>query len=172
MDAQSDRRKFLKLVALGGGASLLAAGSYVPQSRAAATTEALLLTCMDFRLMDEIERYMSARGLRDKYDHIVLAGASLGAVTDKYPAWSKTFWEHLGLAIEQNSIRRVIVIDHRDCGAYKLILGEEHLKDAKTEKQAHAAELRKLKDQIREKYPEIEVEMRLMSLGGRVEAIV
>lgn len=172
MDAQSDRRKFLELVALGGGAGLLAAATHVPQARAAGTAEALLLTCMDFRLMDEIERYMSARGLRDKYDHVVLAGASLGAVTDKYPAWSKTFWEHLGFAIEQNGIRRVIVIDHRDCGAYKLILGEEHLKDAKAEKQAHAAELRKLKDQIRGKYPEIEVEMRLMSLGGRVEAIV
>ncbi len=172
MNAQTDRRKFLELVALGGGASLLAAGSYAPQARAASKTEVLLLTCMDFRLMDEIERYMSARGLRDKYDHVILAGASLGAVTEKYPAWNKTFSEHLGIAIEHNSIRRVIVIDHRDCGAYKLVLGEEHLKNPQIEKQTHAVELRKLKDQIREKYPEVEVEMRLMSLGGRVEAIV
>lgn len=171
MEKQTDRRKFLELVALGGGASLLAAGAHVPQAHAAGTTEALLLTCMDFRLMDEIERYMSARGLRDKYDHIVLAGASLGAVTDKYPAWNKTFWEHLDISIQLHHIRRVIVIDHRDCGAYKLVLGEEHLKDAKVEKQTHAAELRKLKDQIREKYPELEVEMKLMSLGGRVESI-
>ncbi len=172
MNAQTDRRKFLELVALGGGASLLAAGSYAPQARAASKTEVLLLTCMDFRLMDEIERYMSARGLRDKYDHVILAGASLGAVTDKYPAWNKTFWEHLDISIQLHHIRRVIVIDHRDCGAYKLVLGEDHLKDARTEKQAHTVELRKLKHQIREKYPELEVEMRLMALGGRVEAIV
>jgi carbonic anhydrase len=172
MDSQTDRRKFLELVALGGGASLLAAGTYAPQARASGKTEVLLLTCMDFRLMDEIERYMSARGLRDKYDHIVLAGASLGAVTDKYPAWNKTFWEHLDISIQLHHIRRVIVIDHRDCGGYKLILGEEHRKDPQTEKQAHAVELRKLKDQILEKYPEVEVEMRLMALGGRVELIV
>lgn len=171
MDSQTDRRKFLQLVALGGGASLLATATCSPQAQAAGKTEALLLTCMDFRLMDEIERYMSARGLRDKYVHVVLAGASLGAVTDKYPAWNKTFWEHLGIAIQLHSIRRVIVMDHRDCGAYKLIFGEEHLKDPKAEKQAHAAELRKLKDQIREKYPELEVEMLLMALGGRVEKI-
>ena len=54
MDTLADRRKFLELVALGGGVSLLAAGSYAPQARAAGTTEVLLLSCMDFRLMDEI----------------------------------------------------------------------------------------------------------------------
>ena len=172
MKKQTDRRKFLELVALGGGASLLAAGAYAPQARAAGTAEALLLTCMDFRLMDEIERYMSARGLRDRYVHVILSGASLGAVSEKHPAWKQTFWEHLGIAAELHGIRRVIVMDHRDCDAYQQELGEEHPKDAKAEKQAHTIELRKLKDQIREKYPEIEVEMRLMALGGRVEAIV
>jgi len=172
MDSQTGRRKFLELVALGGGASLLAAGSYAPQARAASSTEVLLLTCMDSRLMDEIERYMTGRGFRDRYDHIILAGASLGAVSEKHPAWSQTFWEHLGMSVEQNRIRRVIVIDHRDCGEYRRVHGEEHLKDPKVERQAHAVELRKLKDRIREKYPELEVEMRLMALGGRVEAIV
>lgn len=54
---------------------------------------------MDYRLIDETERYMSARGLRDKYDHIILAGASLGALTDQYPAWNQTFWEHLEIAL-------------------------------------------------------------------------
>ena len=38
--------------------------------------------------MDEIEKYMSGRGMQNNYDHIVLASASLGAVTDKYPAWN------------------------------------------------------------------------------------
>src|SRR5690606_27725065 len=73
-----NRRQFLQLAALGAGASLLAITAGVPRAQAAGNTEALLLSCMDFRLMDEIERYMSGRGLRDKYDHIVLAGASLG----------------------------------------------------------------------------------------------
>ena len=49
---------------------------------------------MDYRLMDDIERYMSGRGLRDKYDHIVLAGASLGAITDKYPKLASTNNRH------------------------------------------------------------------------------
>ena len=168
---EKSRRKFLQLAVLGGGVSLLAATSMLPEARAAGATDALLLSCMDFRLMDDIERYMSGRGLRDKYDHVVLAGASLGAITDKYPAWNKTFWEHLDIAIKLHSIHTVIVIDHRDCGAYKVILGAEHTKDPKVEKDTHAAQLKKLKGLINKKYPKLKVETLLMALDGKVEAV-
>ncbi len=168
---ENDRRKFLQVAALGGGASLLLAASPIPEARAAGTTDALLLSCMDFRLMDDIERYMSNRKLRDKYDHIVLAGASLGAITDKYPAWSKTFWEHLDIAIQLHNIHTVIVMDHRDCGAYKVILGPGHAKDPQTEKDIHATQLKKLKTQITAKYPKLKVETLLMALDGKVEVI-
>ena len=74
----TSRRNFLKLAALGGGVSLF--GSFVPATaQAAGGTDVLLLSCMDYRLVDETERYMSGRGLRDKYDHVILAGAALGA---------------------------------------------------------------------------------------------
>lgn len=165
------RRKFLQLIALGGGASLLAATSLIPDVRAATETEALLLSCMDFRLMDEIERYMTDRGLRNRYDHVVLAGASLGAITDKYPAWNKTFWEHLDIAIKLHDIQTVIVMDHRDCGAYKVILGPEHAQDPQTEKETHATRLRQFKSQVAEKQPKLKVEMLLMALDGKVEVI-
>jgi carbonic anhydrase len=166
------RRKFLKLAALGGGVSLLTATSWLPEARAAGGTEALLLSCMDFRLMDEIERYMSGRGLRDKYDHVILAGASLGAITEEYPAWNQTFWEHLDIAIKLHNIREVIVMDHRDCGAYKVILGAEHTKDPNVERDTHAAHLKKLKGMINEKFPKLEVETLLMALDGKVEEVI
>lgn len=168
---EKSRRKFLQLAALGGGVSLLASVSLLPQARAAGGTDALLLSCMDFRLMDDIERYMSGRGLRDKYDHIVLAGASLGAITDKYPAWNKTFWEHLDIAIQLHSIHTVIVMDHRDCGAYKVILGPEHAQEPKKEKDTHAAQLKKLQGMINQKYPKLKVETLLMALDGQVETV-
>lgn len=161
------RRKLLKLAALGGGIYLLAA---LPEARSAGATDVLLLSCMDFRLMDDIERYMAGRGLRDKYDHVILAGASLGAVTDKYPAWNRTFWEHLDIAITLHNIHTVMIMDHRDCGAYKLVFGEAHAKDLKTEKDTHSAQLRTLKGMINRKYPGLKVETLLMGLDGKVEA--
>jgi carbonic anhydrase len=130
-----------------------------------------LLSCMDFRLMDDVEKYMSGRGLTNKYDHIVLAGASLGAVTDKFPAWNKTFWEHLGIAIKLHSIQKVMVLDHRDCGAYKVILGEDFGKDPAKETVAHTAQLKTLADMIKKQHPQLSVERLLMSLDGSVQAI-
>jgi hypothetical protein len=58
-----------------------------------------------------------------------------------------------------------------DCGAYKVILGPEHAKDPKTEKETHATQLKKLKAQIAQKYPKLKVEMLLMALDGKVDVI-
>src|SRR4029077_12947096 len=112
------------IATLGGGAALV--GVVHPRHvLAAGTTDALLLSCMDYRLVSETERYMTDRGMKGKYDHVVLAGASLGAITDKYRAWGTTFREHLDVAIALHQVHKVIVLDHRDCGAYQTILGED-----------------------------------------------
>ena len=132
----------------------------------------LLLTCMDFRLANEIEAYMTARGLRDRYDHVVLAGASLGALNDRFPAWSEVFWQHLDLAIELHEVHRVMVLDHRDCGAYKVVLGEDFGKMPEKETQIHAETLMTLRKQILAKYPQLAVETYLMALDGSVQQIV
>ena len=168
---EKGRRKFLQLSALSSGVGLFTAMSWVPQAAAAGKTDALLLSCMDFRLMDDIERYMSGRGLRNKYDHVVLAGASLGATTDKFPAWNKTFWEHLDIAIKLHDIHTVIVMDHRDCGAYKIIIDADYAKDPRIEKDTHAVQLGKLKGMISERHPKLKVETLLMALDGKVEVI-
>jgi carbonic anhydrase len=166
-----DRRRFLRLGALGGGASLLALALLGGAAQAAHNTEALLLTCMDFRLIDKTEHYMAGRGLREEYDQVILAGAALGALTDKHAAWNRTFWEHLDLSIQLHHIHKVIVMDHRDCGAYKLILGEDFARDHARETAIHADKLKELRKQIHAKYPNLEVELLLMSLDGKVEKI-
>lgn len=166
-DTHPRRRALLRWVAVAPALSF----AVLPRAMAGSTTEALLLSCMDFRLMDDIERYMGARGLRDKYDHVILAGASLGAITERFPAWNKTFWDHLGLAIQLHSIERVVVIDHRDCGAYKMLVGPEHASTRGAETQAHARHLRQLKSDIAQRHPKLMVETLLMALDGSVEAV-
>jgi carbonic anhydrase len=165
------RRTFLRIGALGGGASLLSLVLPGGMTQAAGKTEALLLSCMDYRLLDEIERYMSVQELRDKYDHVILAGASLGAVTDKYPAWNQTFWAHLDLAVRLHQVHKVIALDHRDCGAYQLILGEDFYKNRAKETAIHTENLKELRKQIHEKYPKLEVKLLLMDTDGKIEEI-
>lgn len=166
------RRRFLRIAVLGTGASLLTAAAWPWRYvRAAGNTEALLLSCMDYRLIDDTERYMAGRGLKDKYDQVILAGASLGALTDKYPAWNKTFWEHLDVAIQLHHIQKVILMDHRDCGAYKVILGEDFGKNPANEKNVHAQKLRELGGRVKKQHPKLTVELLLMGLDGKVETI-
>ena len=149
------RRTFLKVAAMGGSATLLS----FRVAGAADDTEALLLSCMDYRLVESTERYMAQRGLRKKYDHIVLAGASLGAVTEKFPAWNKTFWEHLGVAVDLHHIQKVVVLNHRDCGAYKLVFSEDISKDRVRETAVHTTSLRELRKQIQARQPKLTVEL-------------
>lgn len=150
---------------------LLSVAASLPNEALSGHTDALLLSCMDYRLVDDTERYMDKRGMREKYDHVILAGASLGATTEKYPAWNQTFWDHLDVAIGLHSIKKVIILDHRDCGAYKVILGEDFSKDPNKEKSVHAEKLFSLSKMIKEKFSDLEIELHLMDLSGNVEKI-
>lgn len=165
------RRAALAAIALGGGVSLLS--TLAPgMARAAGHAEALLLTCMDYRLVNDVTHYMEQRGLGEKYDQLILAGASLGALNDKYPSWNEVFWAHLDLAIQLHEVHRLIVIDHRDCGAYKLLLGEAAVKDPETELKSHVKQLYALRQTVVTRYPRLEVELGLMALDGTVTQIV
>lgn len=181
-----NRRRFIQLAALGGGVTLL--GLATPWRLAQAETkhgaaqadtapvaahgtEALLLSCMDYRLIDDMVNYMDGRGLTNQYDHIILAGASLGAVTSEFKSWNKTFWEHLKIAIDLHHINRVILMDHRDCGAYKVILKADFAKDPMLEQRVHGKYLRELEKAIHKNYPKLEVETLLMNLDGTVQTI-
>jgi carbonic anhydrase len=156
----------------GGVAGMIAAAMPASRALAGGHCEALLLTCMDYRLTHEITTYMDKRGLTHKYDHVVLAGASLGALNDRFPHWAESFMTHIELAIQLHQVHRVIVIDHRDCGAYKMLLGEAAVKDAEAELKSHVKQLYALRSTILAKHPHMEVEIGLMSLDGTVMQIV
>jgi hypothetical protein len=173
-----DRRRFLGLGVLGGAATLLAPPAATAREDEKTKAEALLLSCMDYRLIHATERYMAGRKLQDKYYHVILAGASLGAVAPPptEPAWKTTFWTHLATAIDLTTrggrpLRRMLVIDHRDCGAYELILGRDCCTPRAKETDVHAGQLRELRKQIVAKYASMEVELFLMDLDGKVETI-
>ncbi len=80
--------------------------------------DALVLTCIDYRFVHVIPEFMHRHYPSLSYDHTILAGASLGVFAGIYPAWASTFWEHLEVAIALHGINTVIILDHRDCGAY------------------------------------------------------
>lgn len=179
LPVDTGRRRFIRLASLGTGVALLGLATPWRLAQAAAehgaaaahTAEALLLSCMDYRLVDDITKYMDGRGMTNQYDHVVLAGASLGAITGDFKDWNKTFWEHLKIASDLHHIKKVILLDHRDCGAYKVILKADFAKDPALETRVHGKYLRDLAAEVRKRYPQLQTETLIMNLDGTVETV-
>ncbi|QDU26802.1 hypothetical protein ETAA8_18850 [Anatilimnocola aggregata] len=84
----------------------------------------LLLSCMDPRLLDNTAMFMNHDNLENRYDQVIFAGASLGALgggLPEYKHWKMTFFDHLAGAIELHRIEDVYILEHRHCGAYHKI---------------------------------------------------
>jgi carbonic anhydrase-like protein len=159
-------------LALLGGGALFSSLQFAPRLYASgAGIEALLLTCMDYRLVNEVTFFMNEHSLTNQYDQVILAGATLGVATDKFPAWAETFWKHLELAVQLHQVKRVIAIDHRDCGAYKLAYSQDFGQDPVAETDIHTQVMTAFRNLVKQKQPNLEVELLLMYLDGHVQPI-
>lgn len=140
-------------------------------------TDALLLSCMDYRLVHDTAEYMqNERHLLNRYDYVILAGASLGVNNRTYRNWGRTFWQHLDTAIALHHIHEVIIMDHRNCGAYKLLLGRDFPPDPtdeqrREETKVHKQQLDRLAKAIHRRRADLDVTTLLMNLDGTVEEI-
>jgi carbonic anhydrase len=135
------------------------------------TTEALVLSCMDFRMMDHVADFLERKGLRENYDMVTIAGGAIGVMNPEKPSWGETFWEHVDLARDLHGIRRIIVIDHRDCGACKAFVTSDCAVNRHNELEIHTKWLRDLSSEIAKRAPGLAVELYLMDLNGSAEEI-
>lgn len=140
----------------------------IPSPAHAPLHNILLLSCMDLRLLDETVAFMDLIGMTNRYDHVILAGAALGASYDGLPHWGQTFWDHIDIARELHDIREVYILEHRQCGAYRKLLGLSFGDHDETEALAHAEVASRLKSQIQARHPDLGVRAFLMDLFGGV----
>ena len=165
-ECKIDRRALGKLMAAATGASLL------PQAAEAAPITALAITCIDYRLVDDAVRFFNRRHMTQDYDLVSLAGASLAAVSDKFPSSNAAFWDHVGIAQQLHQIKKVIVVDHRDCGAFKVAYGKDYQGEGAAETGQHKAVMEQVKAKLAKTHPDLEAEFYLMALDGKAERIV
>jgi carbonic anhydrase len=165
-DCKIDRRALGKLLAGATGASLL------PGAAEAATVTALAITCIDYRLVDDAVRFFDAKHMTNDYDQVSLAGASLAAVSDKFPSSNAAFWDQLGIAKQLHHIKKVIVVDHRDCGAYKVAFGKNYQGERAAETAQHKGVMEQVKAKLAKTHPDLAAEFYLMSLDGKAERVV
>jgi carbonic anhydrase len=143
----------------------------------------LLLSCMDPRLLDDTVTFMNHDNLENRYDHVILAGAALGALgggSKKYKHWKKVFFDHLAAAVSLHRIEDVYILEHRHCGAYHKVFNvAPELGDTEEEMEQEAALHRKyarllegeIADWAEEQKMNLRVTSFLMGMRGEVSLL-
>ncbi|HTV90026.1 MAG TPA: carbonic anhydrase [Stellaceae bacterium] len=130
--------------------------------------EAMVLACIDPRMQAPVFDYLKKRGLMGQYSQFTIAGAAIGVVAPKFAAWHQTFWDNLAVSSELHQIKRVIAIDHRDCGAAKLAYGEASVATPEHETATHRKALAEFRRAVASRHPALAVETGLMALDGSI----
>lgn len=148
---QISRRKFNALAIAGAGLTFLPFRAW-----SAGDTDALAVMCIDYRLVDRSVQFFDEYIKPQHYDLLDLAGASLAGVSLAFPASIGAFWDHIKIAQDLHHIKRVVVMDHRDCGAYKVEFGDKYEGEGDKELEQHRGVMKQVK---------AEFERRKLALG-------
>lgn len=133
--------------------------------------QALLLTCIDPRMPEKTLAYMRERHLLGQYSQMAIAGAGIAVVAPAFEKWRPAFWENLAASIQLHHIPKVIVLDHRDCGASAIAFGKDAVATPEKETATHKAALDAFRAQVAARHPGLGVEAGLMALDGSVQML-
>lgn len=109
--------------------------------------DAIVITCIDFRIQPFVEQWLNKNFGERNYDHVSLAGG----VYDFY-----TILRQVEISNNLHKVKKVVLINHEDCGAYGAEGSfERHLKD-----------LAEAERKIESLFPHLDVETYFLHLDG------
>ena len=127
----------------------------------------MILSCIDPRFQHLVNNHLKKKKLTGKYSAFTIAGAAIGVTHNKFKKWHKTFYDNLGTSIQLHKIEKLIVINHKDCGAAKIANGNKEFSPV-NEKNIHKESFSKIKKQIKKRFPKLKVELNLISLDSKI----
>jgi len=125
--------------------------------------EAMVLSCMDPRFQPKVYKYLKAKKLTGKYSSFTIAGAAIGVTHKKFKKWHSTFIDNLSTSIKLHKINKLIVINHRDCGAAKIVNGKKKFTSI-IENKIHKDSFKEIKKNLNKKFPNLKIYFKILSL--------
>lgn len=116
------------------------------------TAEAIIVTCIDFRLQEFINRWIAQNLETGTFDRVAFAGG----VKDL-----ENILKQVKIANDLHHIKKVVLVNHEDCGAYG---------DAGT-RAKHVEDLTGAFNMVKKLYPALEVETYYLKLSGEFEKV-
>jgi len=130
--------------------------------------QAMVLSCIDPRFQPIVYNYLKKKRLNGKYSAFTIAGSAIGVTANKFKKWQKSFWDNFDTSLKLHDIKKLIVINHRDCGAAKIINRKKKFSRI-NESKIHKNSFQKIKKIFKKKYPKLKIELKLISLNSKVE---
>lgn len=115
--------------------------------------EIIVVHCMDYRIQKFLNDWISKNLPAESYDRVAIAGG----VLDEYDVL-----RHVDIAVRLHQIRKVVFINHEDCGAYGIEGNDER----------HGADLRKAREKINKLFSHLDVDLFYLCLDGTFEHIL
>lgn len=119
------------------------------------SAEAVIATCIDFRFQEYINNWISQNFSPKTFDRVAFAGGVKSL---------DTIISQIDIAERLHKIKKVVLVNHEDCGAY----GDP----ASAGPEKHAEDLKNAAAQIKQQYPDLEVQTYYLHLDGTFESIV
>ena len=123
--------------------------------------KAMVLSCIDPRFQSKVFNYLKRKKLTGKYSCFTIAGGGIGVTANRFKKWHSTFWENLATSIKLHKITSLIVINHNDCGAAKIVNGNKKF-NLSVENTIHKESFIKIKKELKKKYPNLKVSFKIM----------
>ena len=125
--------------------------------------KAMVLSCIDPRFQSKVFNYLKKKKLTGKYSYFTIAGGGIGITAKKFKKWHSTFWGNLATSIKLHKISSLIVINHNDCGAAKIVNGKKKF-NLSVENKIHKESFIKIKKELKKKYPNLKVSFKIMKV--------
>ncbi len=130
--------------------------------------KAMVLSCIDPRFQPIVFNYLKKRNLNGKYSSFTIAGSAIGVTAPKFKKWHETFWNNLETSINLHKITKLIVINHRDCGAAKILNGKKNFTEH-NESLIHKKSFNQIKKTLKKRHKKLKIEMFLISLNKKIK---
>ena len=125
--------------------------------------EAMVLSCIDPRFQPKVFNYLKKKKLTGKYSSFTIAGAAIGVTSKKFKKWHSTFLDNLSTSIKLHNINKLIVINHEDCGAAKIVNGKKEFSSL-VENKIHKDSFEKIEAILNKRFPKLKLSFKILSL--------
>ena len=166
-----NRRQFLRHLI---GTGVLITTSTISPAVASAETKVpkvLVLSCTDYRILEAERYFLSLQSLGGQYDFTALAGSSLALSGIPHQYDADAFWDQLDISYRLHNIKKVIILDHEDCSVYQYKIDPNLAANPALELSTHPEYLSRAYWAIRDRYPDLNIELYFVKLNTEVKLI-